>query len=232
MHLRHEMPDSSLLGPFQMWDDHPDNYHARHYEHDILHYGFITITFSPFDHLSVDFRNLFVKIDAHVSGRMHCREGRKGAFPGSIETFLLSTWNTLYPGWWRLVCVGWDDKWLVTKLRLFDRHVPRSQKDPRSWISRIQDLGSWKLLDLIFSFSDGILEILDPVTATLPWDHRDLGSRTEELHRILGILDPAWAGCRGILQILDRTRQLCHCILNILYIQWNFASGSSYLCAA
>ena len=33
-------------------------------------------------------------------------------------------------------------------------------------------------MDLIFSFSHGVLEILGPVTATLP---RDLGSRTEKI---------------------------------------------------
>ena len=61
------------------------------------------------------------------------------------------------------------------------RHVPRSQKDPRSWIPRIQDPGSCRILDLIFSFSHGILEILDHVTTTFPWDPRDLGSRTEKI---------------------------------------------------
>ena len=62
-----------------------------------------------------------------------------------------------------------------------NRHVPRSQKDPGSWISRIQDPRSWGILDRIFSFSHGILEILDPVMATLSWDPRDLGSRTEKI---------------------------------------------------
>ena len=37
------------------------------------------------------------------------------------------------------------------------------------------------MLDLIFSFSHGILEILDPATATLPWDPRDLGSQTDNI---------------------------------------------------
>ena len=59
--------------------------------------------------------------------------------------------------------------------------MPRSQKDPRSWISRIQDPGSCRILDLIFSFSHGILEILDPVTATLLWDHMDFGSQTKRI---------------------------------------------------
>ena len=35
------------------------------------------------------------------------------------------------------------------------RHVQRSQKDPRSWIFRIQDTRSWRILDPIFSFSLG-----------------------------------------------------------------------------
>ena len=64
---------------------------------------------------------------------------------------------------------------------LKSRHVPRSRKDPRSWSSRIQDPGSCRILDPIFSFSHGILEILDPVTATLPWDPRDLESQTDKI---------------------------------------------------
>ena len=69
------------------------------------------------------------------------------------------------------------------------KHVPRSQKDPRSWISRIQDPRSWRIVDLIFSFSPGILEILDPVMAILPRDPRDLGSRIENI-----IMDPGDPG--------------------------------------
>ena len=61
------------------------------------------------------------------------------------------------------------------------RHVPGSQKDPGSWIPRVQDPRSWRILDLIFSFSLGILEILDPATAALPWDPADHGSRTEKI---------------------------------------------------
>ena len=67
--------------------------------------------------------------------------------------------------------------------------MPRSQKDPRSWIPRIQDPGSCRILDSIFLFSHGILKILDPVTAILPWDPRDLGSRTENI-----LLDPVDPG--------------------------------------
>ena len=37
----------------------------------------------------------------------------------------------------------------------------------------------------MFTFSCGILEILDPVTATLSWDPRDLESQTERM-----LLDP------------------------------------------
>ena len=76
------------------------------------------------------------------------------------------------------------------------RHVPRSQSDPGSWISRIQDPRSWGILDLIFSFSLGILEILDPVLDRIldhvkdpVTDPRDLGSRTERI-----TLDPGDSG--------------------------------------
>ena len=51
---------------------------------------------------------------------------------------------------------------------------PKKIRDPGSPGSRIPDLaGSW----ILFSFSHGILEILDPFTATFPWDPRDLGSQ-------------------------------------------------------
>ena len=90
---------------------------------------------------------------------------------------------------------------------MVSRHLPRSQKDPVSLIPSIQDPRSWGILDLILSFSLHILEILDPVTETLLWDHRDLDLGQKRFCRILGILDPAWAGYRGILQILDLTQQ-------------------------
>ena len=61
-------------------------------------------------------------------------------------------------------------------------------KDPRH-VPRCQDPGSCRILDLIFSFSQGILEILDPVTTTLPWDPKDLGSRIEKI-----LLDPGDPG--------------------------------------
>ena len=47
--------------------------------------------------------------------------------------------------------------------------------------------GSWRILDLTFSAFHEILEMFDPVTATLPWDPKDLGSRTENIR-----LDPSW----------------------------------------
>ena len=47
--------------------------------------------------------------------------------------------------------------------------------------SGILDPRSWMILDLIFSFSLVILEILDPVTAAFPWDPTDPGSRTEKI---------------------------------------------------
>ena len=75
------------------------------------------------------------------------------------------------------------------------------------WIPSIQDPGSLRILDLTFSFSRGILEILDPVTATLLWDLRDLRSQTEKSYWIQGILDPDWAGCHGTLRILVCAQQ-------------------------
>ena len=51
--------------------------------------------------------------------------------------------------------------------------MPKSKK--RSGILDPQDLGSG-IVDPIFSFSHGILKILDPVTAVLPWDPKDPGS--------------------------------------------------------
>ena len=44
------------------------------------------------------------------------------------------------------------------------------------------------MLDIVLSFSHGILKILDPVTAILSWDPRDLGSWTEEI--LLDLGDP------------------------------------------
>ena len=63
--------------------------------------------------------------------------------------------------------------------------MPRFQK--RSEILDLQDPGSesWRILDLMFLFSPGILEIMDPVTALLPRDPMDLGSRAEKI-----LLDP------------------------------------------
>ena len=79
----------------------------------------------------------------------------------------------------------------------------------------MQDTRSCRILGLVFSFSPGILEILDPVSAgsldPLPWDRRDRGSRTEMI-----LLDPGDPGSslrklscryRGIWQILDFAQQ-------------------------
>ena len=61
--------------------------------------------------------------------------------------------------------------------------------------------------DTTLSYSLGVLEVLDPVMATLTWDTRDLGSRTEKILSDHEIMDPAWASYRGILQILILTQQ-------------------------
>ena len=104
------------------------------------------------------------------------------------------------------------------------RRVQKSQKDPESWITWIRDPGGpWMLY---FHFLMGILEILDSVTATLQWYPRDLGYQTEKMS-----LDPAWASCYGILRIFDIAQQECHWVPKILYIRWDFASGSQHLCA-
>ena len=63
------------------------------------------------------------------------------------------------------------------------RHVPRSQQDPESWVPELQDSGPWTILDPLFSFARGILEILDPVATTLMWDPIDLGYQTESRSR-------------------------------------------------
>ena len=73
----------------------------------------------------------------------------------------------------------------------FIRHVHKQTcaKIPkRAGILDLQDPGS-EILDIVLSFSPGILQILDLVTATLPWDPRDLGSRTEKI-----LLDPGDPG--------------------------------------
>ena len=109
--------------------------------------------------------------------------------------------------------------------------MPRSQKDPGSWISKIQDPGSRRILDLIFSFPHGILEILDPVTTTLPRDPMDHGSRTENI-----LLDPGDPGSTlnklswDLADLVPNTTMSLY--FNALYILSNFASGSPYLCSA
>ena len=80
------------------------------------------------------------------------------------------------------------------------------------------DPRSCKILDLVCSFSHGILEILDPVAAKLPGILGILDLRQTIFCRILGILDPNWASCREILQILDPTQQESHCVLTVFYI--------------
>ena len=84
----------------------------------------------------------------------------------------------------RLESVYQSSEDLGSDSSLRGRHVPISQKDRRSGISSIQDPGFYRILDRIFSFSHGILEILVPVTK-FPWDPRDLGSRTDMI-----LLDP------------------------------------------
>ena len=74
--------------------------------------------------------------------------------------------------------------------------------------------------------------ILDPAKGTLSWDPRDLGSRTGKI-----LLDPGDPGSSlsrlsWDLADLGSYKTLMSCILNILYIEWNFSSGSPYLCAA
>ena len=67
---------------------------------------------------------------------------------------------------------------MIRSLTVSVRHMPKSPK--RSDILDSQDPGYWKILDLIFSFSRGILEILD-FRATLSWYPKDIGSQTEKL---------------------------------------------------
>ena len=93
-----------------------------------------------------------------------------------------------------------------------------SQKDPRSWIHRIQDLGFWRILEPTFPFCRGILWILDPVAAKLSWDPRNIGSEAAWMS-----LDPGDPGSS-----LGRLRDLAdlgfctvttYCILKMLNIQ-------------
>ena len=69
-----------------------------------------------------------------------------------------------------------------------------SKKDPGSWLPNIQDPGFWRILDLRFSLSRGILDILDHVSGTLSWYPRDLGSKTEKI-----LLDPRDPGLGKIV---------------------------------
>ena len=74
-------------------------------------------------------------------------------------------------------------------------------------------------MDLIFSFSLGILEILDPVTATLPWDPRDLGSRTEKILPDPGDPGSSLGKLSWDLADLGSYTTTCHCILKIICIR-------------
>ena len=75
--------------------------------------------------------------------------------------------------------------------------MPISQKYSGSWIPDIQDAGfRLRIFDPMFSHSSEILGIFDPVATALPWDHRDLGSQTEEIS--LDTVDPG--SCFGNLR--------------------------------
>ena len=69
----------------------------------------------------------------------------------------------------------------IVKSRLLFYSQTCDKIPKRSEILDLQDPGPWRILDLLFSFSHGILEILDPVTATLKGDPRDLGSQTRKI---------------------------------------------------
>ena len=79
-------------------------------------------------------------------------------------------------------------------------------------IRNLQDPRSFGILDLAFSFSLGILEILDPV---LPWDPRDLRSRPEKI--LLDPGDPGSSLCELSWDLADlgSYTTICHCILKI-----------------
>ena len=73
-------------------------------------------------------------------------------------------------------------------------------------------------MDLVFSFSLGILDILDPVAAKLLWDPRDLGSLIEKI--LLDPGDPGSSLCELPWDLTDigSYTMICHCILKILDI--------------
>ena len=73
-------------------------------------------------------------------------------------------------------------------------------------------------MDLTFSFSLGILEILDLVTATLPWDPRDLGSQTEKILPDPGDPGSSLGNLSWDLAVLGFYATTCHCIFKILRI--------------
>ena len=107
---------------------------------------------------------------------------------------------------------------------------PKKVRDPGSPGSRVRDLG--RILDLIFSFAYGILEILNPGAASLPWDTRDLGSRTEEI-----LLDPGDPGSRLSRLSWDLADLGSYRTIMSLYFEhplhpMKFCSVSPFLCAA
>ena len=79
--------------------------------------------------------------------------------------------------------------------------MPRSQKDPRSRIRWIQDLGSRWILDPALQILREILWILDPALQILREILCILDPALQILREILWILDPAFLIFRGILSI-------------------------------
>ena len=97
---------------------------------------------------------------------------------------ILSQWKTYWGGW---IKFKKKEDLLFIPGNFWSYMTKTCAKIPkRSEILDPQDPGSSRILDLIFSSSHRILEILDPVTATLPWDHRDLGSQTDKILPDLG----------------------------------------------
>ena len=113
--------------------------------------------------------------------------------------------------------------------RQVTRHVPRSQQDPESWVPELQDSGPWTILDLLFPFARGILEILDPVATTLMWDPIDLGYQTESRSRKVTV-GRSWGSWILLGQVvvgpcgsgIVHNNNAQHCILKIRYIEKNW----------
>ena len=85
----------------------------------------------------------------------------------------------------------------------------------RSDILEPQDPGSYGILDLMFSFSHGILEILDPVTAALPGilEILDIGDKIF----LLDSVDPGSSLSKSSCDLagIGSYTTKCRCILNI-----------------